>query len=118
MMPQGLGGMLPMPNMQPQMPGMQGQGPVPPPGMGAPPASGPDASKIIMAFLTSLNPDEQKGAVYGMGMNELLKKMDLGKSKRLGADGVAAPSMQPGGGSGFGGNAAAPLAPSNRPLGM
>ena len=116
-MPQGLGGMLPMPNMQPQQPGMPPQGPVPPPGMGAPPASGPDAAKIIMAFLSGLSPDEQKGAIFGVGMNEMLKKMDLGKSKRLGADGQAGPSMQPGGGSGIGGNASAPLAPSNRPLG-
>lgn len=114
---QGLGGMLPLPNMQPQGAGM-GQGPVPPPGMGAPPASGPDAAKIIMAFLSGLSPDEQKGAIFGVGMNEMLKKMDLGKSKRTGADGIAAPQMQAGGGSGIGGNASAPLAPANRPLGM
>lgn len=113
-----LGNMMPQMGTQPQMPGMPPQGPVPPIGMTPPPTSGPDASKIILAFLTSLNPDEQKGAVYGMGMNELLKKMDLGKTKRLGADGQAGPSMQPGGGLGAGGNAAAPLAPANRPLGM
>lgn len=113
-----LGGMLPYPNTMPQMPGMPPQGPVPPIGMTPPPATGPDASKIVLAFLTSLNPDEQKGAVYGMGMNELLKKMDLGKSKRLGADGMAGPSLKPGGGMGAGGNMSAPLAPSNSPLGM
>ena len=114
-----LAGMLPFPNQMPQGPGMGPQGPTPPPGMAPPPTSGPDAAKIIMAFLNGLNPDEQKGAVYGMGMNELLKKMDLGKSKRLGADGMAGPTApKPGGGIGMGGNMSAPLAPSNSPLGM
>ena len=112
-----LEGMIPYP----PMPQFAGQGPVPPPGMAPPPASGPDASKIIMAFLQNLSPDEQKGAVYGIGMRELLRSMDLKSKQRLGADGQAGasqPAMKPGGGLGQGGNMAAPLAPMNSPLGM
>ena len=107
-----LGGLLPYPNAMPQGPGMPPQGPVPPPEMQAPPQV--DAMKVIMAFMNNLSPDEQKGAVYGIGFHELMKKMDLGKTKRTGADGVAGPTApQPGGG-----NMAAPLAPSNRPMGF
>lgn len=90
MMPGQLSQMLPQPQMPGQggmgQPGMQG-GPVPPPTMGQPPAS-PDSMKIILAMMGQLSPDEQKGAVYGMGMNELLKKMDLKRKQREGADGI------------------------------
>lgn len=114
-----LGGLLPYPNQmpmnQPPMPPMGGPmgGPVPPPGMAPPPQV--DSMKLVMAFLNQLQPEEQRGAVYGIGMSELLKKMDLKRRQREGADGVpgqqASPMMGALRASSPPGPQAAPLAP-------
>jgi len=92
-MPMG-GGMPPMGGMpgMPQAGGMPG-GPVPPPGMQEPPQV--DTMKIVMAFMNQLQPEEQRGAVYGIGMSELLKKMDLKRRQRVGADGVPGQQASP-----------------------
>ena len=73
------------------MPMPMGGGPVPPPNM-APPPQGPTADKYIemIAALYGDNPEAMKAFMGGIGFYELLKKMDLGKRQRLGAD------MQPG----------------------
>ena len=113
-----LGGMLPYPNAMPQGPqGAGPAGPVPPPGMAQPP-SGIDASKLVMAFLNNLNPDEQKGAVYGIGMRELMRSMDLKRKQREGADGIPAGQESPTMGalrSSSPSATAAPLAPASPP---
>jgi hypothetical protein len=88
-----LGGMLPYPN---PLPG--GGGMAPPPNMGQPPP-GPTADKYIaiIAQLYGQNPAEIKSFMGGIGFMELLKKMDLGKRQRIGAEGVAmgGPQMTP-----------------------
>lgn len=105
--------MLPYPNQMPQGPmGAGPAGPVPPPGMGAPPEM--DSQKLVLLFMSKLTDEEQKAAMTGIGFHELLKKMDLKRKQREGSDmGGAGQPMTPGGG-----NMAAPLAPMNRPLGM
>ena len=111
-----LGGLLPYPDQQPM-----GGGPVPPPNMGQPPPP-PTADKFIsiIAALYGDNPNEIKSFMGGIGFMELLKKMDLGKRQRLGADmapGEMSPQMaalkstSPTA-------AAAPLAPMGRPMGF
>lgn len=115
-----LGGILPYPNQAPVM----GGGPVPPPTMGQPPAP-PTADKYIemIAALYGDQPESLKAFMGGIGFYELLKKMDLGKRQRLGAD------MLPGQGPAMTPQlaalkstsptaAAAPLAPMGRPLGF
>lgn len=76
-----LGGLLPYPNQMPA-----GGGPVPPPTMGQPPEP-PTADKYIqMLAMLYADPQEMKAFLGGAGFVELMKKMDLGKRQRLGAD--------------------------------
>jgi len=101
-------GMLAQPNMNPAS-----MGPPPPPGMGAPPPAPQgneiDRGKLILSFLMDKDPAQRDAIMQGVGFYELLKKMDLGKRQRDGAQ-MVNPQQSALMNSSPGGSMAAPLA--------